>query len=83
MAVASTDGRYLVSIDSVNPGNDGKNPCLSARLRVDRAGENNAAWANAIKSARVFDGGLMAGSAWNCIKDHNHRSDTYVGLHHL
>ena len=43
--------------------NGGKKPMANACLRVDRAGENNAAWAKATRSAGVFVCWLMAGAA--------------------
>ena len=63
MAVASSDGAYLFSVVSLRPVNGGRNPFWSALLRVEMAGENSAAWANATRSAGVFALRLIAGAA--------------------
>ena len=63
MAVASNEGAYLWSVVSVRPVNGGRNPFRSAFLSVDMAGENNAACANATRSAGVLALRLIAGAA--------------------
>ena len=63
MAVASKEGAYLCKVALVRPVNGGKNPLCNALVSVDMAGENSAAWANATRSAGVFDGVLIAGAA--------------------
>ena len=62
MAVASREGGNQFSVASVRPAN-GKNPFCSACFKVDMAGENNAAWANATRSAGVLVWRLIAGAA--------------------
>jgi hypothetical protein len=55
IAVASKLGVYLRNRVTVNPGKGGKNPFSNAVVRVDMAGENRAAWWNAIMSAGVHE----------------------------
>ena len=70
MTVASRKGVYFFSVASLSPVNGGKNPLWSALVRVEMADENNAAWANATRSAGVLDAVSIAGaplSDWGLI----------------
>ena len=55
-----------MSVASVSPGNGGRKPFRSAVWRVEMAGENSAAWANATKLAGVSEWQLRAGAAKLC-----------------
>jgi hypothetical protein len=66
MAVASREGGYRCSDCSVRPVNGGRNLfCNAVCLQSGECWENNAAWANATRSAGVFVTGLIAGKAWS------------------
>ena len=63
MVVASREGGNRCRLASVSLVNGGKKPRFSACVKVDMAGENKAAWANATRSAVVLVWRLIASAA--------------------